>query len=199
MTEGLEHKAPRPSRAPFSSLRRAISGAVLLSTVVTSCCCLALGSYGTIFLTSEALLQAALSLVPLAPKQATLLDQASIDDPVCVFRLSGLNGQRRCRLEAFLVSQSISPIPARGMSGRLSCRMVRWVFSKLFISKVLVRRPCARTPYVRSRMYAPLPTRQTQSLANCLRACVFDEVANLNLSSPLFNYLEDMIFTWTMC
>lgn len=47
--------------------------------------------YVAIFLALEALLQATLSLVPLALKQLSLPNQAFIDDLVCVFRLGKLN------------------------------------------------------------------------------------------------------------
>ena len=82
-----------PSRSPFS-LRGAIPGAVLLRTVATCCYCLALGSYVAIFLALEALLQAALSLVPLALEQLALPDQAFVDDLVCIFWFGELNNHR---------------------------------------------------------------------------------------------------------
>ena len=82
-----------PGRRSFS-LRRAIPGVVLLRTVATCCCCLALGSYVAIFLTLEALLQATKSFVPLALEQLALPDQAFVDDLVCIFRPSELDDDR---------------------------------------------------------------------------------------------------------
>jgi hypothetical protein len=62
----------------------AVSGVVLLRTVATCCCCLALGSYVAVSLALEALLYLALSLVSLALENLTLLDQTLVDDLVSV-------------------------------------------------------------------------------------------------------------------
>jgi hypothetical protein len=58
----------------LSGPRWAVSGVVLLRTVATCCCCLALGSYVAVSLALKALLHWALSLVSLALENLALPD-----------------------------------------------------------------------------------------------------------------------------
>ena len=76
----------------LSSPRWTVPGVVLLRTVATCCCCLALGSYVAVSLALEALLHSALPLVSLALEDLSLPDQAPVDDLVGVLWLSELNG-----------------------------------------------------------------------------------------------------------
>jgi hypothetical protein len=72
-------------------LRWTVPTLVLLRTVATCDCCLALGSYVAVVLALEALLHSALSLIPLALEDLTLPDQALVNDLVGILWLAELN------------------------------------------------------------------------------------------------------------
>jgi hypothetical protein len=82
----------------LSGPRWAVPGVMLLRTVATCCCCLALGSYVAVSLPLEALLHSALSLIPRALEDLALPDQALVDDLVGVLWFGKLHGDGRCRL-----------------------------------------------------------------------------------------------------
>jgi hypothetical protein len=93
----------RPGRSRISSLcsgllRWEAPGFVLLCTVATYCCCLALASYVAVVLALVALLQSALSLVSFALEDLSLPDQTLVDSLVGVLWLSELHGDGRCSL-----------------------------------------------------------------------------------------------------
>ena len=91
----------------LSSPRWAVAGVVLLRTVATCCCCLALGSYVAVSLALEALLHSALSLISLALEDLALPDQTFVDDLVGILRFGELDSDGRYRL-----SSSVSGEPA---------------------------------------------------------------------------------------
>ena len=84
----------------LSSPRWAVAGVVLLRTVATCCCCLALGSYVAVSLALEALLHSALSLISLALEDLALPDQTFVDDLVGILRFGELDGDGRCCLSS---------------------------------------------------------------------------------------------------
>jgi hypothetical protein len=71
---------------------------MLLCTVATCCCYLALGSYVAVSLALEALLHLALLLVSLVLEDLALLDQSLVDDLVSVLRFGELYSNSCCRL-----------------------------------------------------------------------------------------------------
>ena len=89
----------------LSGPRWAVPGVVLLRTVATCCCCLALGSYVAVSLALEALLYSALSLVSLALENLTLPDQTLVDDLVGVLWFGELDGDSCCRLGGSISSK----------------------------------------------------------------------------------------------
>lgn len=76
-------------------LGRAIFRVVLFCTVATYCVRFALGSYVAVFLALVALLQSALSVVPLALERLALPYEPFVDDLVCVFWVGELDDDSR--------------------------------------------------------------------------------------------------------
>ena len=100
---------------------------------------------------------------------------------------------------AALDSHPMYLMSALGINGLLSCRSSALISSNFSMSIELVLMPCARIPYVGSRILVPLPIRFIQSFANCFKASASFLFDVLMLRSPLFTCLADATQVCSMC
>jgi hypothetical protein len=102
-------------------------------------------------------------------------------------------------VSAALDSHPMYLISAFDIKGLLSCRSSALISSNFSMSIELVLIPCARIPYISSRILVPLPIRFIQSFTNCFKASASFLFNVLMLRSPLFSWLADATRIHSMC